>query len=147
MSTEIERIIVDPGQFLDFIARRAKGKVSVEDLVQAIKIANIGELVGSQRKLPRSANEEVFKDDLLPTVQNSIFKVLVMVTGTASILDVLYKEGNQVSVIQALDGNALQPRIAKEFNFVVSRGIKINFAPETDTTIDLIRVVEFRIGQ
>ena len=147
MSTEIERIIVDPGQFLEFVAARSRGKVTVEDLVQAIKIANVGELVGSQRKLPRSANEEVFKDDLLPTVQNSIFKVLVMVTGAPSIIDVLYKEGNQVSVIKALDGNALQPSIAKEFNFVVSRGIKINFRPEAATSIDLIRVVEFRIGQ
>ena len=70
-----------------------------------------------------------------------------MVTGFASILDVLYKEGNQVSTIQALDGVALQPKVAKEFNFPVSRGVKINFSPETTTTIDLIRVIEFRIGQ
>ena len=146
MSTEIERIIVDPGQFLEFIANCSPG-VSVDDLVQAIKIANVGELVGSQRKLPRNANQEVFTDDLLPTVPNSIFKVFVVVTGAASILDVLYKEGNQISTIKALDGAALQSGVGKEFNFPVSRGIKINFAPETATTIDLIRVIEFRIGQ
>ena len=146
MSTEIERIIVDPGQFLEFVANRAKG-VTVDDLVQAIKLANVGEIRGDQRKLALSAGVDVFPDDILNTVPNSIFKVLAMVTGAASILDLIYKFGNTEIVIKTLDGVALVPDVAKEFNFPVSKGVKINFRLETSSTIQLLRVIEFRIGQ
>ena len=37
--------------------------------------------------------------------------------------------------------------ITDKLNFSISRGMKINFRPQLGTTIEMIRVTEFRIGQ
>ncbi len=149
MSTpEIVNIVTDPGQFLNFVANRnTVTPASQLDFINAIALANVGKVVAEQRKLPRSANQQVFTDDLLNSVPVSIFKVLAMVTGAASKIDVLFKFGNQTIPAQAINGDAFQPNVIKEFNFMVFRGTKINFSPQLATTIELLQVAEFRIGQ
>lgn len=147
-SPEIVNILTDPGEFLKFIAERnTVTPTSQQDLINAITLANVGKVVAEQRKLPRAANQEVFTDDLLNSIPISIFKVLAMVKGVASKIDVLFKFGNQVIPAEAIDGAAFQPNVPKEFNFMVFRGTKINFRPQLATTIELLQVAEFRIGQ
>jgi len=149
MSTpEVVNILTDPGEFLNFISRNnTVTPSSQQDFINAIALANVGRLVGEQRKLARGANEEVFTDDLLPSIPNSIFKVIAIVTGVNSKIDVLFKFGNQVISGEAINGDAFVVNVPKEFNFPVSRGMKINFRPQIATTIEMLRVTEFRIGQ
>lgn len=147
-SPEIVNILTNPGEFLQFIAdNNTVTPTSRLDIINAIALANVGKVVAEQRKLPRGANQQVFTDDLVNSIPVSIFKVLLMVTGVASIVDVLFKFGNQTIPAQAIDGSAFQPNVVKEFNFMVFRGQKINFRPQTATTIELLEVAEFRIGQ
>ncbi len=149
MSTpEIINIVTDPGEFLKFIANNNTVTPSSQlDFINSIALANVGKVVAEQRKLPRSANQPVFTDDLLNSVPVSIFKVLAMVTGAASKIDVLFKFGNQTIPAEAINGDAFQPNVIREFNFMVFRGTKINFRPQLATTIELLLVAEFRIGQ
>lgn len=146
--SEVINVITDPGEFLQFIAdNNTVTPTSRLDLINAIALANVGKVAGEVRKLSRLANQEVFTDDLLPSIPNSIFKVLAIVTGAATKIDVLFKFGNVTIVGEAIDGAAFAVNVPKEFNFGVSRGMKINFRPQLASTIEMLRVQEFRIGQ
>lgn len=148
MSSDIINIVTDPGEFLKFIANNnTVTPASQKDFINAIALANVGRLAGEQRKLSRLANEEVFTDDLLPSIPNSVFKVIAIVTVAASKIDVLFKFGNQTISGEAINGDAFAVGVPREFNFPVSRGMKINFRPQLATTIEMLRVTEFRIGQ
>lgn len=145
MSEETLRITIEPGAFFNFIAKETN--TDPKDYPVAIQAANLGILRGISRKLVRGANQKIFPDDIIPLLPNSIFKVFVQVSVSAAILNVTQIFGTQRINGQALDGNALQPLVPKEFNFPVGRDMKVNFQPASSTTIDYIRVVEFRIGQ
>lgn len=138
-------IVVDPALFIELVARQTN--TDPQDYFNAIRAANLGINKGEQRKLVRAASQNIFTEDIVPTLPNSIFKVYVQVSGAPSIIDVVKISGTQRTPGKALDGVALQPLIPKEFNFPVKREQKINFLLETAATIDLIEVTEFRIGQ
>ena len=138
-------ITVDPALFVELVSRKTNTKP--QDYYDAVRAANLGIKVAEQRKLSRTAGQNIFPEDLVPTLPNSIFKVYVQISGFASIIDVVKVYGTQRIPGKALDGNALAVTVPKEFNFPVSRDHKINFTLETAATIDIIEVTEFRIGQ
>jgi len=146
--SEVINVITDPGSFLQFIAdNNTVTSASRQDMINAIALANVGKIAGEVRKLARIANQEIFADDILPSIPNSVFKVLAVVTGVATKIDVLLKFGNTTIVIEAINGDPFAVNVGREFNFGVSRGMKINFRPQLATTIEMLRVQEFRIGQ
>lgn len=138
-------ITVDPALFIKLVAEQTN--TNPEDYFKAIQAANLGILVAEQRKITVGAGEKIFPDDIVPNLPNSIFKVYVQVSGLPAILDVEYVFGTNRIPGKALDGAALAISVPKEFNHPVGRDGKINYFPETATTIDIIRVIEFRIGQ
>ena len=142
MSTE-NIIVVDPALFIELVAKQTN--TDPQDYFTAIRAANLGILRGEARKLVRAASQNIFTDDIVPLLPNSIFKVYAQVSGAAAIIDLALVFGTQRINGKSLDGAALQPLVPKEFNFPVGRDMKVNFFPETATTIDYIRVVEFRI--
>lgn len=144
MSAPVQ-VVIDERRFLELVAKETNTKI--EDYFTAIRAANLGILRAQQRKLARNANQLIFADDIVPLLPNSIFKVYAQVSGVASILDIDLVFGTNRIPGKALDGAALQPLVPKEFNHPVGRDLKVNYFPETATTIDYIRVVEFRIGQ
>ena len=143
--SQLGTIVIDERSFLNLVAKETN--TNVEDYFTAIRAANLGILRATARKLTRLAAQKVFVEDIVPLLPNSIFKVFVQVSVSASILDVEQIFGTNRIAGKALDGNALAPLVPKEFNFPVGRDMKVNFFPESATTIDYIRVVEFRIGQ
>ncbi len=146
--SEVINVITDPGEFLQFIAdNNTVTSASRLDMINAIALANVGKIAGEVRKLARAANQEIFADDLLPSIPNSVYKVLAVVKGAATKIDVLLKFGNTTIVLTAINGDAFALNVGREFNFSVSRGMKINFRPQLATTIEMLRVIEFRIGQ
>lgn len=146
--SEVIRVVTDPGEFLQFIAdNNTVTSASRLDMINAIALANVGKIAGEVRKLARIANQEIFADDILPSIPNSVFKVLAVVKGVATKIDVLLKFGNTTIVIEAINGDPFAVNVGREFNFGVSRGMKINFRPQLATTIEMLRVQEFRIGQ
>lgn len=146
--SEVINVITDPGEFLQFIAdNNTVTSASRLDMINAIALANVGKVAGEVRKLARIANQEIFADDLLPSIPNSVYKVLAVVKGAATKIDVLLKFGNTTIVLAAINGDAFALNVGREFNFSVSRGMKINFRPQLATTIEMLRVIEFRIGQ
>lgn len=146
--SEVINVITDPGEFLQFIAdNNTVTSASRLDMINAIALANVGKIAGEVRKLARIANQEIFADDILPSIPNSVFKVLAVVKGAATKIDVLLKFGNTIIPIEAINGDAFAVNVGREFNFGVSRGMKINFRPKLATTIEMLRVQEFRIGQ
>ncbi len=146
--SEVINVVTDPGEFLQFIAdNNTVTSASRLDMINAIALANVGKIAGEVRKLARAANQEIFADDLLPSIPNSVYKVLAVVKGAATKIDVLLKFGNTTIVLTAINGDAFALNVGREFNFSVSRGMKINFRPQLATTIEMLRVIEFRIGQ
>jgi len=146
--SEVINVITDPGEFLQFIAdNNTVTSASRLDMINAIALANVGKIAGEVRKLARIANQEIFADDILPSIPNSVFKVLAVVKGVSTKIDVLLKFGNTTIVIEAINGDPFAVNVGREFNFGVSRGMKINFRPQLATTIEMLRVQEFRIGQ
>ena len=145
MSSELGTIVIDERSLINTVAKETN--TNPEDYFTAIRAANLGILRAEARKLVRAAGQKIFVDDIVPSLPNSIFKVYAQVSVSATILDVEVIFGTQRIAGKSLDGNALQPLIPKEFNFLVGRDMKVNFFPESSTTIDYIRVVEFRIGQ
>lgn len=139
------QIVIDERRFLELVAKETGTKF--DDYLTSIRAANLGILRAQNRKLSRDANQLIFADDIVPLLPNSIFKVYVQVSGVASILDIDLVFGTNRITGKALDGTALQPSIPKEFNHPVGRDMKVNYFPEIATTIQYIRVVEFRIGQ
>ena len=146
--SEVVNVITDPGEFLQFIAdNNTVTSASRQDMINAIALANVGKIAGEVRKLARIANQEIFADDILPSIPNSVFKVLAVVSGVSTKIDVLLKFGNTIIPIEAINGDPFALNVGREFNFGVSRGMKINFRPKLATTIEMLRVQEFRIGQ
>ncbi len=138
-------IVVDPALFIELVARQTN--TNPQDYFTAIRAANLGILRAEARKLVRAASQKFFVDDIVPLLPNSIFKVYLQISAAASIIDNVLVFGTQRIAGKTIDGVAFQPLIPKEFNFPVGRDMKVNFFAESDTTIDYIRVVEFRIGQ
>ena len=145
MSSQLGTIVIDERTFLNLVAKETN--TNVEDYFTAIRAANLGILRAQATKLARAAGQKIFVDDIVPLLPNSIFKVLAQVSVSASIIDVEFIFGTNRIAGKALDGTALAVSVPKEFNFPVGRDLKINFFLESAATIDLIRVVEFRIGQ
>ena len=138
-------IVVDPALFIELVARQTN--TNPQDYFTAIRAANLGILRAEARKLVRGASQNIFVDDIVPLLPNSIFKVYLQISGAASIIDNVLIFGTQRIAGKTIDGVAFAPLVPKEFNFPVGRDMKVNFFPESATTIDYIRVVEFRIGQ
>lgn len=138
-------ITVDPALFIELVARQTN--TLPQDYFNAIRAANLGIKVGEQRKLTRDAGQNIFPEDIVPTLPNSIFKVFIQISGVAAIVDLVKIYGTQRIAGKALDATPLAVNVPKEFNFPVSRDHKVNFILETAATIEIIEVIEFRIGQ
>lgn len=139
------QVVIDERRFLQLVAQQTN--TDIIDYFNAIRAANLGIFQTEVKKFLAAIGADLFQEDLIPTLPNSIFKFYVQISGVAAKMSVKQIIGNTTVNGQVFDGIALQPGIPKEFNIPVTRDTKYNLFLDTASQIDLIRVVEFRIGQ
>lgn len=138
-------VIVDERRFLELVAKETN--TDILDYFNAIRAANLGIFQTQVKQFPVSIGQDIFQEDLIPVLPNSVFKFYVQISGFAAKMSIKQNIGNTTVAGQVFDGVALSPGIPKEFNIPVTRETKYNLFLDTAATIDLVRVVEFRLGQ